>query len=169
MQSCWETCQYDEPLFVSQVLWILPQSEANGNHLCYVASRKYQLGRNITMVVRFEDGFHLFLIESISTTLVTHKIVQHIDASLSKIAFPGMLWFSQFLFIQHISWCLHFFSSLWIRTSGMPTRLQPLLWELADVNCFETVLWFTMLSKLFFCMQDGICFYIGLFFSKQLF
>ena len=92
------------------------------------------------MFVCFEDGCHLLLIEAISTTLVTQRMVQHIDASLSKIALPGMLWFSQFLFIQQISLCLHVFSSVWIRTSGIPTRLQPFLWELAGVNLFDTVL-----------------------------
>ena len=139
----------------------------SADHLCSVASRKYQLGRNITMFVRFEDGCHLLLIEAISTTLVTQKMVQNIYAYPRNMAFPGMLWFSQFLFIQQIYWCLHVLSSLWIRTSGMPTRLQPVLWELAGVHCFETMLWFTKLSKLFFCMQDGICLIIGVFFPKR--
>ena len=112
----------------------------SANHLCSVASRKSQLGRNITMFVRFEDGCHLLLIEAISTTLVTETMVQHIDASLSKMAFLGMLWFSQFLFIQHISRCLNIFSSVWIRPSRIPTRIQPLLWEIAGVHCFDTVL-----------------------------
>ena len=137
------------------------------NHICSFAFIKFQLRRNITIVVRFEYGWHLLLIEEISTTPVTQIMVQNIDTYLRNMAFPGMLWFSQFLFIQQIYWCLHVLSSLWIRTSGMPTRLQPVLWELAGVHCFENVLWFTKLSKLFLCMQDGICFIIRVFFPNS--